>query len=364
MWGVAAATLAGLLTSHFVLRLIHDDENGASIGAFIVNHVMEPLRTDSNSCTQAGVVVALLGSIAAIGFGITVPAFQFSYKGATESLEQLAGEPVSTTYTVVSLIQKMSSSGHGNTAAEVALAQASVVLFAVVMPLAHLGVTLAVWLAPIRSNWLPFVTTLEHVLLSWAALDVFIFSIVVGFLQVSLFAGFIVGQKCDALAPVLSAPKVAPLLDGDPKCLDVSATLLWGTWLLAAAALISQAAVRWPRHHFGLRFIILVCVSLLAPGRTAAGLLPSWRVVLRCVDRQFALIVHFPTVLCPKWLQCFRASTCCIGSGSGPTRRGATTTLSTNTSVHPFSAVIQHLNTAHNRVWHPLLRGRVGLRLR
>ena len=100
------------------------------------------------------------------------------------------------------------TAGYGNTAAEVVLAQASVLLFAIVMPLAHLAATLAVWLAPIRSNWLPFVTTLSHVLLSWAALDVFIFSIVVGFLQVSLFAGFIVGPKCNALAPLLASPKI------------------------------------------------------------------------------------------------------------------------------------------------------------
>ena len=54
----------------------HDSPFGAMTHRF---------RSDCPKCTQVVVVLALIGSAIAIGVGITVPAFRFSYRGTMTS---------------------------------------------------------------------------------------------------------------------------------------------------------------------------------------------------------------------------------------------------------------------------------------
>ena len=67
----------------------------------------------------------------------------------------------------------------------------------------------------------------------------FCYKRIIAFAQVGDFAEFIVGDKCDALEPVLKLPQMDALLDGNDVCLDVKATMVGALyWLLALSVCV------------------------------------------------------------------------------------------------------------------------------
>ena len=73
---------------------------------------------------------------------------------------------------------------------------------------------------------------------SWAALDVFAVGVVAALLEISKFAQFMVGHRCDALNRFLGK-HLDRALAGDDKCFDVSTELTRGAWVLLPAAFVS-----------------------------------------------------------------------------------------------------------------------------
>lgn len=127
--------------------------------------------------------------------------------------------------------------GHAN---GVALMQTVLVLTAFIAPVLQGLGALVLYNLPMTAKPRRWATAALQFVSAWAALDVFVVSVVLGFFQIGLFAQFVVGDKCDALSPILHAEQIEKLLDGDPKCLDVSATLCSGLLALGLPAVVIQ----------------------------------------------------------------------------------------------------------------------------
>lgn len=84
-------------------------------------------------------------------------------------------------------------------------------------------------------------------------MQVFCIAIIAALLEIGQFVQFIIGGRCDLINEVIvNATTVSPvidqLLDGDPKCFDVIATLDEGCWTLFVAScvqlLVGQLVMR------------------------------------------------------------------------------------------------------------------------
>ena len=78
---------------------------------------------------------------------------------------------------------------------------------------------------------------MAEILNAWSCLDVFVLSIIAAILQISQFTEFIVGDKCDAINPIVEK-YFSDILGGHNTCFEVKAYLESGCWMLFAATII------------------------------------------------------------------------------------------------------------------------------
>lgn len=81
---------------------------------------------------------------------------------------------------------------------------------------------------------------LSGVFNAWCALEVFVVSIIAAILEIGQFTEFIIGDKCDAINPILQEYFPDWVRDV-PKCVQIEAYLNQGCWWLFSASLIYLA---------------------------------------------------------------------------------------------------------------------------
>ena len=118
-------------------------------------------------------------------------------------------------------------------------------VFALIVPLAQLMIAFVTWLVPLDFSTQKRACIVGEVIGAWSGLDVTVLTMIVAFMQVGQFAKFIVGDKCDALAPILHLPEMNVLLNGDDVCLDVHATYFSATWWLLGVAFVGLTACQY-----------------------------------------------------------------------------------------------------------------------
>ena len=121
--------------------------------------------------------------------------------------------------------------------------QASLWVFAIVMPVAQLVALASLWLAPMTARSKRRMEIVAEVCGAWAALDVFLVAALAAVLQIGRFTKFIVGDACDGVDEVtrrisnLGGKGSDPLgLNGDDVCFDVDTRMETGCWVLVCAA--------------------------------------------------------------------------------------------------------------------------------
>jgi hypothetical protein len=110
--------------------------------------------------------------------------------------------------------------------------------FGFALPLVQLVLLAVLWLVPLSLKRQQRLYVACEVTTSWAALDVFAVGVVAALLEISKFAQFMVGHRCDALNRFLGK-HLDRALNGDDKCFDVSTELTRGAWVLLPAAFVS-----------------------------------------------------------------------------------------------------------------------------
>ena len=110
--------------------------------------------------------------------------------------------------------------------------------FGFALPLVQLVLLAVLWVVPLSLKLQQRLYVACEVSTAWAALDVFAVGVVAALLEISKFAQFMVGHRCDALNRFLGK-HLDRALGGDDKCFDVSTELTRGAWVLLPAAFVS-----------------------------------------------------------------------------------------------------------------------------
>jgi len=165
--------------------------------------------------------------------GCCLASFDFHIEGLAGLV---LGDKAKRRYSLMSLggaIPGSSKDGRGAISLEIVY-----FFFGFVLPLVQLVLLAVLWVVPLSLKLQQRLYVACEVSTSWAALDVFAVGVVAALLEISKFAQFMVGHRCDALSRFLGK-HLDRALGGDDKCFDVSTELTRGAWVLLPAAFVS-----------------------------------------------------------------------------------------------------------------------------
>jgi len=177
------------------------------------------------------ITLLLISSISLLVIGSYWISFDFQFQGLAAVALTYLGEPISNSYSLITLGESIPSSSANPNSFGIRWIQATFFLFALAIPLTLLLFLLFLWLAPLSRNFQRKIYVITEILNAWAAIDVFVISIIAALLEISQFAQFIIGDRCDLINQIL-AEYFNGSLNGVDKCFDVVTKLDAGCWLL------------------------------------------------------------------------------------------------------------------------------------
>jgi len=242
------STLFSLLISHLMSHL-----NAHVISSGKEDEAPDALRRrplfryfNTHYCTNfwRGLVTVLLIAAAILfWFGIFSTAFSFDFVGLAGWALDLLGVSPHRKYSVVELGLKVPPSARHPNSFNVRSTQLIFFLVTIAVPAVHLLFLLALWLAPITRKVQQTLYDICTILYAWSGIDIFIVSIIASIAEISQFALFMVGDKCDFINPYLEKYFADVLGDYD-NCFSVISRLQGGCWILFASVIIYTIAVQ------------------------------------------------------------------------------------------------------------------------
>ena len=212
----------------------------------LLDHVFEIAESGNRALlSKFAQVVSLACCLAAMAFmmvGFFQPSFAFEVGG-------LAGMVLGTdsnrkVYSLFSMGTALSSSvpmGVGTVFLETAY-----FFFAMITPLAGLGCLLVLLLKPLPLANQRSLLVAAEIANAWSAIEVFVLSIITALVQISTFASFMVGDKCNLVNQFLQDlakrnDVIIPGLDSMPVCFTVTASVdLHRCWFLIVGVLLNS----------------------------------------------------------------------------------------------------------------------------
>lgn len=149
---------------------------------------------------QVLLLALLLATFVFLGIGITQESFVFEFDG----LAGLAlGDASRSSYSLLSLGSSLRDSVQDPYDAGIIGLQMAYFFYAVVTPFCCLAFLSILVLIPMPLKRQLQVLTLAEIANAWSAVEVFALSIVAALLQISTFASFIIGDRCDFIKEIL-----------------------------------------------------------------------------------------------------------------------------------------------------------------
>eukprot|EP01105_Mastigella_eilhardi_P004641 TRINITY_DN161_c0_g1_i1.p1 TRINITY_DN161_c0_g1~~TRINITY_DN161_c0_g1_i1.p1 ORF type:complete len:1006 (-),score=278.27 TRINITY_DN161_c0_g1_i1:44-3061(-) len=256
------ATIMSLVLSHFIVALHRyaempsekeADERGSRIES-LCTHAFRFKTAVGKWITTVLITVVLLVSLTLMIMGLTATSFSFEFRGLVGWLLAVIGQDTHSDYSVWGVSLQVPDSSNDPNSFTVRTVQVVFILTAMVMPVCHIVMLLFLWLVPMSRRIQRYSFSLCEVLNAWAALEVFVVSIVAALLEIQQFAQFMVEGKCDGVNAIVEK-YFDDIVDGDDTCFDVIATLRRGCWLMFAASVmyIATAVVVMRTCHKALR---------------------------------------------------------------------------------------------------------------
>ncbi len=185
--------------------------------------------------------IVLFSCIAAIVFlllGFGQKSFSFEFGGlAGMSL----GESKTTSYSLVSLGAAIPRSVEHSYNIGVVFLQIAYYFYAIVTPVVCLTILLILLLYPTTPLIQQRLLVTAEISNAWSAVEVFVLSIVAALFQISTFASFIIGDKCDLInkvAATLIGGNIIP--SDDAVCFRVVASVESNSWYLFVGVLLNS----------------------------------------------------------------------------------------------------------------------------
>jgi hypothetical protein len=177
------------------------------------------------------ITLLLITSISLLVIGSYWISFEFQFQGLAAVALQYLGEDVSNSYSLITLGESIPASSSDPNSFGIRWIQATFFLFALAIPLTLLLFLLFLWLVPLSRKSQRKIYIVTEILNAWSAIDVFVISIIAALLEISQFAQFIIGDRCNLINQIL-ADYFSNELNGVDKCFNVVTKLDAGCWLL------------------------------------------------------------------------------------------------------------------------------------
>ena len=148
-------------------------------------------------------LVLLLMTVAAVALlavGVTRKSFKFEIGGLAGDL---LGKERINYYSLLSLGSSLSNSVRDSGSLGILLLEVTYYFYAVATPFACLFLLLVLQICPMTLRIQRWVLTLAEIANAWSAVEVFVISIIASLVEISTFASFIIGHKCDLINTIL-----------------------------------------------------------------------------------------------------------------------------------------------------------------
>ena len=256
-YGFLFATMASLSMGSLVLwyhryttGYIELEEGGPMVSLSEMKHRYGKLLVRSTERGRWVVTVTLTLTAAFCIWGSILPSFRFNIEGlAGMALELTPDVNPTTYYSLISVGLTLPYASLDPNDIMLRWCQATYFIFSLICPLCYLAGLWMLWCKPMtlasQRTW--FVMT--EVFSEWAAMEVFVISIVACSAQIGQLAYFMVGGACDEIDLILQeAMKVDKEISNfvqEPTCFGVAAYLENGAYLLGIGCLVFTVVGRY-----------------------------------------------------------------------------------------------------------------------
>jgi hypothetical protein len=184
---------------------------------------------------QAFVLTLMLAVIALLGVGITRESFVFEFGG----LAGMVVEDWHSSYSLLSLGSALPDSVENPSSIGIQALRVVYYFYAVVTPFACIFFLFLLLVCPLTTRRQLQLLTLAEISNAWSAAEVFALSIAAAVLEISTFAKFVVGHRCDMVNEILRA-----YFDNeDSTCYTLKSDIRWDAIYLVAGVLLNSFLV-------------------------------------------------------------------------------------------------------------------------
>lgn len=237
------STVSSLVVGHAVTFLHRrstdthtiDDSQLECTKSPIKSHLFRTSFGEYKLTHRFNILWSLLASatVCLIGIGVNMKTFIFEFKGIAGVA---LGDKRTAEYSVVSLGSHMPSSTENPSDFGIHLIQWTYYFFALFMPALSIIVMFVLYHLPMTLKGKQFIFTMAEICNAWSAIEVFLISVFASLLELSQFAAFMVGDKCDFLKGNLD--QFDDILHGEDTCFDIQSSLGRGTSILCTGVLL------------------------------------------------------------------------------------------------------------------------------
>lgn len=207
-FGFLVSTVMSLVCGHIMVfshrrAELHVAEMEATPNEPLLQHsfYVEGERKQLSKRFQVVLLCMLLTICVLLGIGITCKSFIFEFDGLAG---MVIGEQSRSAYSLLTLGTSISDSVENPTSLGVFFLQLSYYFYALVMPWTCLASLALLLLLPMTVQRQLIILTIAEIANAWSAVEVFVLSVLAALLEISTFASFILGHRCDLIDNILA----------------------------------------------------------------------------------------------------------------------------------------------------------------
>jgi hypothetical protein len=274
-YGFLGATCLSLVVGHVMIffhRRSQSRLSGTSVAReSLFEHVFDVQencpRLPLSRVFQVFLFTCSLTAAVLLIIGFDKKSFTFEFGGLAGLA--LGEERRRTTYSLLSLGASLPDSVEDSMSAGIIFLQIAYFFYAVVTPISCLLLLILLLVCPMTLSAQRSVLVAAEIANAWSAIEVFVLSIIAALFQISTFASFIIGNRCDMINQFLHE-FFGEALQGDGVCYTVEASVDHNCWYLVTGVFLNSFVV-----SVVLRFAHCAMDERIARSQTIRGQTPQ-----------------------------------------------------------------------------------------
>jgi hypothetical protein len=243
-YGFLIATTFSLLAGHIELHMHRrsaptDSHCARRVSLFSHRYSCDGRKFVFTSIFKGLLVGLMIITIGLLAVGSFKKTFTFEFGGLAGAV---LGDDNQKSYSLISIGTSIPNSVEDFDGPGIMFLQVVYFFYATIMPFACLLALSILMVVPMKRSQQELWLTAAEVANAWSAIEVFLLSIVAALFEISTFASFIVGHKCDVVNKIL-ADKFDDQLHGDDLCYSIKASVSPDVWFLIIGVILNSAIV-------------------------------------------------------------------------------------------------------------------------